>query len=142
MSISGFGQENLIRNWTFDGLTWPDAQYSCPTYYGGIGNSKHWNSAYGTVDYLSSCANDSSSFIGVPNNFLGFQEAYAGSSYSVIAVYSVPYVNAREFLWQELEEPLTAGQGYYLEFMVSFTDSSNFAISGLGAFISDTNTRT
>lgn len=138
---TGFSQ-NLVRNASFDALTWPDAQYACPTYMGAIGNSKYWNSALGSVDYMSSCANDSAPHIGVPNNVAGFQEAFSGSSYSAITVYSALYVNAREFLWQELDEPLKENQGYYLEFMVNLSDSSHFAVPGLGAFLSDTNTRT
>jgi len=50
-------------------------------------------------------------------------------------------VDLREFLFQELEEPLAAGRQYRLDFRVSLADSFNFAISSMGALLSIENTR-
>lgn len=133
--------QNLISNYSFEELGWPDAPIPCPTSGGQITKSKDWMSAYGTPDYYNACSNGSYPAFGVPQNSVGHQEALTGNAYGLIACYSELFPNATEYLWHELDNPLVAGQSYRLSFHVSLADSVNFAISGIGALLSVENTR-
>jgi hypothetical protein len=131
--------ENLIRNWSFEELK---PNMNGDTFCGGpIACTKYWVSAYGSPDYFNACSNETYPNYGVPWNAVGFQDAYEGSAYVLVGCYSASTIDLREFLFQELEEPLTAGRHYRLDFRVSLADSFNFAVSGMGALLSIENTR-
>jgi hypothetical protein len=132
---------NLIRNWSFEEIRDTTITYPCPTSPGQITKSMYWNQAYGSPDYFNACSNETFPNYGVPWSAAGFQEAYDGEAYALVGGYSFQWPDSREFLFQELEEPLTAGRHYRLDFRVSLADSFNFAMSGMGALLSVENTR-
>jgi len=134
--------ENLIRNGGFDERRINNqGDTSCPSSPGQIHFAKYWNQAYGSPDYFNVCSNETFPNYGVPWNAIGFQEAYEGNAYVLVGCYSASTIDLREFLFQELEEPLAAGRQYRLDFRVSLADSFNFAISSMGALLSIENTR-
>ncbi len=134
--------ENLIQNWSFETRRINNqGDTSCPSSAGQVFFSKYWNQAFGSPDYFNACSNETYPNYGVPWNAIGFQEAYDGNAYVLVGCYSASTVDLREFLFQELEEPLAAGRQYRLDFRVSLADSFNFAISSMGALLSIENTR-
>jgi hypothetical protein len=103
--------------------------------------AKSWSSAKGSPDYFHSCSNDDWPAFGIPQNLVGVQGAFDGEAYAALASYAIFWDDAREFLWQELENPLRRGQGYSLTFRVSLADSMNFAVSNIGALFTSEDTR-
>ncbi|MBI1288572.1 MAG: T9SS type A sorting domain-containing protein [Flavobacteriales bacterium] len=137
-------QVNLIANGSFEETDPLIPEYGgipCPSSGGQIQIADGWAPAYGTVDYYSTCSNNTYPNYGVPQNLLGFQDPRTGNAYGSFACYTTIWSNAREYLWRELESPLVANQRYYMEYYVSLSDSSNFAVSTLGAFFSSFDTR-
>jgi hypothetical protein len=135
------GQTNLIPNWSFEELRWPDSEFPCPSSGGGISLTNYWGSAHGSVDYFNSCSNEDWSNFGVPNNQYGYQNAFEGEAYGHLAAYSIFFDNAREYLWMELPDSLKSGQGYLFKCHVSLADSVNFAVANIGALFTSVDTR-
>lgn len=140
-NFSSYGQENLIPNWSFEELRWPDSEFPCPTSSAAISLTKYWLSADGSVDYYHSCSNSDWPSYGVPLNRGGWQQAYDGEAYAALGCYTWQFPNAREYLRVELAKPLTRGGGYYFEMHVSLYDSLNYAISGIGVLFTPDDTR-
>lgn len=134
---------NLIPNHSLEELRFPDSEFPCPSSGGSISLTNDWSSAFGSVDYFNACSNEDWPNYGVPQNLNGWQHAYDGLAYALIAGYVdyEGYDDAREFLWMELPDTLKAGQGYYWQAHVSLADSMNFAMSRLGVLFSQENTR-
>lgn len=133
---------NIVQNWSFEELQ-PNFldDTLCPSNGGAIGLAKYWNSAKGTPDYFNTCSNEDWPNFGVPQNRSGYQEAFEGVAYAQIGSYSTLFPDAREFLWQELPQALSAGQGYQLIFRVNLPDSLNFAVNSIGALLTMNDTR-
>lgn len=142
LTTATFAQTNLVRNGSFEERE-PNfnGDSVCPSSGGDIGISKFWLSGSGSVDYFHSCSNEHWPNFGVPFNLYGYQETFGGRAYAQVACFALPWPNAREYLMQELEEPLRSGQGYYLRFRISLADSINFAVSNIGAFFSEDDAR-
>lgn len=134
--LFSLAQENLIPNWSFEELRFPNSEFPCPTSGGSINLTSFWGSADGSVDYYNACSNPDYPDFGTPNNRGGWQVPVDGEAYAGIGCYSNYWENAREFLWVELEDSMKTGQGYRLSFQVSLEDSMNFAVSSIGAFFS------
>lgn len=86
-------------------------------------------------DLFSTCAGSGPFGAGVPTNFWGSQTARTGNSYSGIGVWFVT-AESREYIEVPLISPLVAGNNYTVSFYVSLSDSSNYAITNLGAYFS------
>lgn len=144
MGLAAHAQVNLVRNWSFEDLK-PNinGEIFCPSSGGQMSCISSWNSAHGSVDYFNACSNEEWPLWGVPINLYGCQRPYEGLAYVLLAGYVEMWsgVNPREFVFQELEEPLTAGSLYRWSAWVSLADSMNFAQSGLGAVFTATNTQ-
>lgn len=136
-----FAQTNLVSNGSFEELR-PNTNGDtiCPISLGQVYLARNWKSADGSIDYFNACSNEDWPNFGMPSNIYGNQVAL-GSAYAVIGCYSLFYDDAREYLMQELEEPLISGQGYFFRMHISLADSSNFAISGIGALFTIDDTR-
>jgi hypothetical protein len=136
------GQENLISNWSFEELR-PNTNGDtiCPNSLGQIYLSKDWKSANSSIDYFNACSNADWPSFGVPSNLYGDQQAYSDSAYAHFACYTILFDDAREYVTQELEEPLQQGQGYRFSMQLSLTDSCNYAVAGIGALFSAQDTR-
>jgi hypothetical protein len=76
--------------------------------------------------------------MGIPENIVGFQHAHSDDGYAGIFCYVDYQVNGREFIQVQLTQCLTAGIDYEVSFHVSLADKFKYAISSLGAYLSDT----
>lgn len=70
------------------------------------------------------------------SNFAGIETPHSGTAYGGIYCYFNTQGNYREYIQQQLQAPLIAGQWYTLTFWVSLSDYSGRAIDHLGAYIS------
>ena len=105
--------QNLVDNYSFEILT------NCPSNYGGQGPTiapPWWAPTHGTPDIFNDCA--TSSLVDVPDNLWGTQEPITGAGYAGIYTYIYSY-EYREYLMQELLQPLTGGTWYEVSFYVS-----------------------
>lgn len=84
------------------------------------------------------CASGASN--GIPINFFGNQYARTGNAYAGFYVYdSIPFFgesNYREYIQGELLTSLKHGKRYCVEFYVSLSDSSRYAINSIGIYFS------
>lgn len=83
-----------------------------------------------TADYFHAACRGSASTI--KNNFAGFQQAQEGEAYAGIYCCLTPEINYTEYLKVKLLKPLKAGQRYVVQFYVSLSESSQFAIDRFG----------
>jgi gliding motility-associated-like protein len=99
---------------------------------------------YGTSDYLNICNNGINSTVGVPQNNLGWQQAYSGSSYCGFYAYCLSSGGCYggSFWWEYIQghftQPLIAGHKYSIGFQFSLADGSDLAVKQLGFYISNT----
>lgn len=139
--LFSLAQENLIPNWSFEELRFPNSEFPCPTGGAGLSLTEYWRSASGSADYYHACSNPDWPDYAVPQNWGGWQEPYHGQAYAAIACFAEFFDDAREYLWIELSDTLVQDQGYYFEMQVSQHDSENYAVGGLGAYFSSVDTR-
>jgi len=107
--FSGLAQQdqNLVQNGHFEDY------YMCPDDISQTERLAEWNSWRITPDYFNIC--DSSNLVGVPeNDSFGFQVSRSGSGY--IGLAGLTQNGDREIIGVELNEPLTIGEEYYIEF--------------------------
>jgi hypothetical protein len=96
-------------------------------------NVCYWNTAgVGTPDYFGT---------GFPTaldatNFAGAEPAHSGNAYGGMYCYFSATALYREYVQQQLQSPLVAGQYYTVRFWVSLADYSGFSVTQLGAYIS------
>jgi outer membrane protein OmpA-like peptidoglycan-associated protein len=83
-----------------------------------------------TADYFHAECKGSASTI--KNNFAGFQKAREGEAYAGIYCCLTPEINYTEYLKAKLVKPLVAGQRYIVQFYISLSESSQFAIDRFG----------
>ncbi len=119
--------QNLVPNYSFEDHT------QCPTQHGQLDFCASWyNPANNTPDYFNSCSNGGE--VGVPFNFVGYQEAITGEGYAGILG-----PTAREYIQAKLLESLDTGQCYYVEMFISAGfDNSIFCLasSHMGIYLS------
>ncbi|MBI3520864.1 MAG: OmpA family protein [Bacteroidetes bacterium] len=99
-----------------------------------------------TVDLFSK--NTCSREFSVPNNYMGTQDSKSGNNYAGIIAYYADdagffnitpgYRKYSEYIQFKLREPLIAGKSYNVSFNVSLAESSAYAVSGLGFYVSKT----
>lgn len=86
-----------------------------------------------TSDYFHAKCKASASTI--KNNFNGFQAAEEGEAYAGMYCYLERGINYSEYLQTKLLKPLKAGQRYTIQFYVSLSESSEFAIDRFGILL-------
>jgi gliding motility-associated-like protein len=132
--VAGSGiaaQYNYVPNSSFEDHT------SCPTAFSQIERCTNWRAATaGTSDYLLDCG--FSSDAGVPQNYMGYQEAHTGNAYGGVIIYSTSSIeDYKEYLEVELEQTLIAGLPYKVSFYCSLAEYiSTYASEDLGAVLS------
>lgn len=129
-------QVNIVPNPSFEGYT------ECPTgWTHDWSRVTGWSNANGSSpDFFHICGETSPSGLplrGVPENQAGFQESVTGEAY--MGFYGVQMGNAewREYIQVELTEPLHFRVRYAVSFHVSLCEASRYAISTLGAYLSE-----
>lgn len=95
-----------------------------------------------TPDYFNSCA--IGDFVGVPQNFSGYQQAKDGDGYVGLSYgYQDSSLTGEdrhtsEYIFSQLQEPLVANQVYTFTMYASLADSLEYAANQLGALFIDT----
>lgn len=126
--------QNLVRNWSFEDTT------SCPTMSAQIDKAEFWftpRGGGGSSELFSYCNNfvfPAPGFVGTPVNGVGYQIPRLGVNYAGITC----YVNSetREYIETKLTRVLDPTVNYYVEFWVSLSNESNYAIENIGAYFS------
>ena len=122
-------QTNLLLNPSFEDTI------ACPFSNGQVNLVKHWISpTMGTSDALNICGIASQT--GVPFNFIGYQFARTGNGYCGFFCYDALGTDYREYIEGELSSPLIANRKYCVEFYLSLSDSSRYAIKNIGLYFS------
>ena len=93
----------------------------------------------GTSDYFNTCNSNPNIYanVDVPNNFVGYQNAFNGNGYAGFYVY-VNYINGTEYIQSKLNNVLKAGYIYNVSFYINHADSSEYSIDEIGAYFSET----
>lgn len=116
-------QQNLVPNPSFE-------EYSeCPNSPGGVGDDElekaigWYKPNWATTDYCNSCA-PTNSGVRVPNNWLGYQEAFHGSAYALLGIYFEADPTVSEYVQCNLLEPLKPCHIYNVRMWISLSDYS------------------
>ncbi len=103
----------------------------CPEDLNSVESATPWyNPTSASSDYYNTCASDST---GVPQNFVGNQDALSGDGYLGFFAYGNNY---REYVSAQLLDQLEVGESYCISFNVSLADSTGQAIDNLGLHFS------
>lgn len=131
-----YSQTNLVPNGSFE-------QYiSCPNVTGAHNLLNDWFGV-GSVDFYHTCS--TSSDVGVPYNWGGFQYPADGNAYSGLTTYTSRTLqpNGREYLGVELITPLNIGIKYFFSLKINLSYSnilwSNCASNNIGIILTDIN---
>lgn len=90
-----------------------------------------------TADYFhSKCKANAST---IKNNFAGFQKAEEGQAYAGIYCCMDNGINYSEYLKTKLIKPLKAGQKYIVQFYISLSEASQFAVDRIGVLFTKEN---
>ena len=139
MPVLSWGQGNLVPNSSFEEMV------SCPTMAGQWWNTDYWmNPNDASPDYFHVCnppiyvpVDNYFPHLGVPANTFGNQEAQTGEAYMGAYLFHRNNTDKGEYIQVELTESLIEGVRYLVGFHVSLADDSNFALSTIGAFLSE-----
>ncbi len=116
---------NMLSNGGFEDFS------SCPESQGELNASIGWFSPNeNTPDYFDSCNEDD--FVGIPDNYMGTEEANNGSAYAGITTFDGQAINAREYVATKLTEPMIVGEEYCMSLHVSLSEESDYATNQLG----------
>ncbi len=136
-------QQNLIYNGDFELYS------SCPlTESGGsqpikeITKCSGWDIAtWGTSDYFNSCSNNFTyQPVGVPQNLVGYQNAFNGNGYVGGFFYLTGYPTSghyREYVQGTIINTLESGKKYNFSLQLSLANSSALAIKNIGVVFSN-----
>jgi hypothetical protein len=117
--------QNLVFNPSFEDTV------QCPVSISQMYASGWYSPTWGTPDYYNNCNNG---WMGVPQNFEGWEFAKTGVAYAGIVTRVMD--NGREYIQSQLTDTLVAGFTYNVSFYVSLTDSSEYACNNIGAYLS------
>jgi hypothetical protein len=134
-SISLKGQVNLVLNPSFENYSvCGDFGYNC-----GGSTINNWSAPTGgTPDWFDTCGNGISSF-GMPSNYAGYQYPRSGNAYAGFGFGGgggCPQCDYYEYIEGQLSKVLSGNKKYCVTYYVSLADSSWYASSTLGAYIS------
>lgn len=134
-------QTNLIYNGDFEIYDTCPNQASYPSLL-EINKCKRWYSpTLGTSDYFNTCSNGiigPNGNVWIPDNFIGFQNAYNGNGYiGIFAMYDFSPCQYREYVQTKLNSPLISGKSYELEYYVSLANYQA-AVNSISALFTTT----
>jgi gliding motility-associated-like protein len=125
------GSQNLVPNPSFENYS------SCPIANGNIYLAVPWSDpSSGSADFYNVCSSNIQS--SVPINSNGYRGPRTGDGYAGIVTYVSTIVNAREYIEVELKDSLIPGTKYCIGYYVSLSKSSEYAVNGMSAFLSNT----
>jgi len=109
---------NLVCNPSFE------YYISCPQTLSEINNAYDWYDAGVDPDYFHAAT--AGTYVGVPKNMFGYQNAHSGNGMAGMGTFMRAYPpstqNAMEFIGTKLIDTLVIGQKYYLSMYVSFAE--------------------
>ncbi|MFA6923592.1 MAG: gliding motility-associated C-terminal domain-containing protein [Bacteroidales bacterium] len=133
---------NLINNYSFED------SIKCPYAQGQVEFAKHWIAPV-TISspaeyYNGNCSGGLGGAFSTPNAICGYQIPKTGKAY--IGFHGVAHAksktnidkDAREYIETQFIDLLKINNNYYINFYISLADKSGYAISSMGAHISDT----
>jgi hypothetical protein len=124
--------QNLIQNSSFENISNVDCNGG---FYNGTFPNAHvldyWYQ-YNSPDYFSAMCGAGG--YSVPNSWFGYSHAKNGNAFVGFCGYAAIGTEAKEYLYQQISPPLTAGKIYHLSFYVTLADASNGAIKNIGAY--------
>ena len=115
--------QNLVPNPSFEDTT------VCPTGTGQLNSATGWFSARSSPDFFHTCANLTTTYIGVPNNNVGSHQPNSGEGYIGLATYHKSYLNAREIVGVKLSSQLVPGALYFISAFISRADTAYGSIN-------------
>ena len=135
-------QTNLVPNNSFENFTY------CPDDASLIDSVPSWfnvDYSLSSADYFNACAGSTLLSYGVPQNWLGFQNANSGDAYAGIFAYNYgtnSNYELREYIETRIDSTLIEGRIYCVSFYVSLTippllTYNKVAISEIGMYLSD-----
>lgn len=122
-------QVNLVPNGNFENYV------QCPSGLSELYQALYWeNPSLGTPDYLNTCSSAAD-----PLTWAGGQVPKSGAGVAGIICYSkyVSSPNDREYIQIELLDTLNFNQKYIISFFISLGDQSNYSISNIGCYFSN-----
>jgi hypothetical protein len=133
--------QNLIQNGSFENFTAP---VNCSGGSGGFDNYAnfpvnhvvdYWYSL-SSPDYFTPLCNGANND-GAPLNIFGYIQAKNGNAYAGFLTY-LKGGETKEYIYQQLPQPLQSGEIYCLSFFVSRVDRSPYSVANIGAYFSNT----
>ncbi len=122
---TSMAQGNLIPNSSFE------LNSGCPSAPNQLYLTNDWkNPTQGSPDYFHSC---NSTWLGVPDNIIGSQNAHSGNAYPGFVVFGGAFT---EYIQVQLNDSLQNGKTYCVEFFVSLAGLSEFKSIGPQAYFS------
>ncbi len=125
----GVSAQNLVMNGDFE-------QYdTCPDFWNQLHHALGWSSAGLSPDYFNAC--DTTGYVDVPANVVGFQYAASGSGFAGGLTWCEFPQNRRELLRTELTSPFIPGLPVYLSMKVAaatdgFQEDMHWTVAGVG----------
>ena len=116
------GQVNLVPNPSFEDTV------ACPIYADQVDHALYWYQCRGTPDYYNYCSNVLGPYVGVPNNWCGFQYPHSGDAFAGMIPYDVTSAPYREYIGVPLLSPTIIGQKYYATLWVSWNGTIGFGL--------------
>jgi gliding motility-associated-like protein len=124
--------QNLVPNPSFENIN------GCPVFQDELYRAAPWfKPTANSSDIFHACySGPQSTSVGVPSNFLGYQNARTGLAYAGFASYYYCTGSCREYISVKLDDSLISNISYCVEFYVSLSDSSVNGLAPIGAFFS------
>lgn len=131
IAASAYAQPNLVPNAGFENVN------QCPVNQNDYAAMQNWYPVLSTsTDFYNACSNYPDA--GVPQNFLGNQQAHSGNGYAGIVLYlNNPQMEYREYIGVKLSQALQAGKKYCVSFYVAQADSAGLHTNTVAAYIGD-----
>jgi hypothetical protein len=108
--------QNLVPNPSFEDTV------ECPTSVTEIFKAENWVSFRETPDFYHGCDNNINGIVGVPSNWICYQDAHTGMAYAGMITYELTGAppSQREYLAIKLIDATEIGQQYTLTFYTNF----------------------
>ena len=124
--------QNLVPNPSFEDYT------DCPYSDNQVHFAEPWtNPGALTPDFFHTCSNNfTSSIVGVPDNFVGYQMSKTGDGYAGIYCFDNEEQGS-EYIQVELIDTLKTDQLYEVKFYAVLSKGSKYAINSLSLYFSE-----